>query len=97
MPLKIWTYFGFIVSFAAFCYGSYYVIRTLIFGIDDPGYASLLSFILFFVRNSINWSWVLLGEYLSRVFIEVKQRPLYLVREIYKDNKTNNKIQNNIA
>lgn len=56
------------------------VIRTLAFGIDVPGYASMIVLLLFF--NGLNMLSIgVLGEYISRVFVEVKQRPVYLVRE----------------
>lgn len=80
LPLRIWTYIGISVSVFAAIYLLYTVIKTLIFGVDVPGYASLLSVLLFF--NGINMIGLgILGEYIGRVFIEVKQRPLYLVRE----------------
>ena len=47
LPLRIWTYIGFIVSFFAFIYASFLILRTLIMGIDLPGYASLVVIILF--------------------------------------------------
>jgi hypothetical protein len=55
--------------------------RILLFGIEVPGYASLLSVVLFF-NGLIMISIGILGEYIARVFLEVKRRPLYLVREI---------------
>ena len=80
LPLKIWTYIGAAVSMAGLGYGAFLVVRTLMFGIDFPGYASLAAFVLFF--GGINLLSVgVLGEYVARIFIEVKQRPLYLVRE----------------
>lgn len=59
-------------------YAGWIVIRTLIVGVDVPGYASLLVAVLFF--SGLNMVGLgMLGEYLGRVFIEVKQRPQYLV------------------
>ena len=78
LPLRIWTYFGFGVAGAAGVYGSYIVIRTLIYGVDVPGFASLIVLLLFFSgMNMIGLG--ILGEYVGRIFLEVKQRPLYLV------------------
>ena len=57
--------------------------RTLIHGIDIPGYASLLVAILFFGSLQLI-SVGVLGEYLGRIYMETKQRPLYLVRCEYK-------------
>lgn len=80
-PLRVWTYFGLLVAVAAFVYMLFIVARTLVHGVDVPGYASITAMILFFSgMNMIGLG--ALGEYLGRVFIEVKQRPLYLVREV---------------
>ena len=74
----MWTYLGGTVALLAVAYGAYIVIRTLIFGVDVPGYASLLVAVLFL--SGINMVGLgVLGEYLGRVFLEVKQRPLYVV------------------
>jgi glycosyltransferase involved in cell wall biosynthesis len=78
-PLRIWTYFGFALSAFSLAYLCWVVIKTLIFGIDWPGYASTLSVILFF-NGIILMGLGVLGEYLGRVFIEVKGRPIYLVK-----------------
>jgi hypothetical protein len=56
------------------------VFNTLVNGVDVPGYASLLSVMLFF-NGLILMGLGVLGEYVARIFIEVKGRPLYLVRE----------------
>jgi glycosyltransferase involved in cell wall biosynthesis len=81
LPLRIWTYFGLTVALAALAYGLYIVLRTLIYGIDVPGYASILVMLLFFSgMNMIGLG--ILGEYVGRIFVETKRRPLYLAREI---------------
>ena len=80
LPLRIWTYVGLTLAFAALGYMSVIIGRTLWLGVDVPGYASIISIILFF--NGIQLIRLgIVGEYLGRVFIEVKQRPLYLVQE----------------
>lgn len=82
VPLKMWTYLGLLVAFFAAVYMIITIAQTLIYGIDVPGYSSLLSIILFFSGlNMIGLG--ILGEYLGRVFLEVKQRPIYLVRRSY--------------
>ncbi len=81
LPLRIWTYFGLSVAAAGMLYMAYIVLRTLLVGSDVPGYPSLLA-ILLFVSGLQLTSIGLLGEYLGRIFMEVKQRPLYLVREL---------------
>jgi glycosyltransferase involved in cell wall biosynthesis len=82
LPLKIWSYLGGIVSLGALIYIIFIALRTLIFGIDVPGYASLLVVILFFSGLNLICLGVI-GEYLGRIFVEVKQRPLYLIRETH--------------
>ena len=80
LPLRIWSYMGFGVSLLAMVYLAWTVTKTVIFGLDVPGYASLMSVILFF--NGISLIGIgVIGEYLSRIFTEVKARPLYLVSE----------------
>ena len=78
-PLRMWTYAGLLLSAFSLMYLVYIVMKTLVFGVDLPGYASIVSIILFF--SGINLVGLgILGEYLGRVFVEVKQRPIYLVR-----------------
>ena len=54
--------------------------RTLASGVAVPGYASTLAFVLFLGGLNL-LSLGILGEYVARIFIEVKQRPLYVIRE----------------
>ncbi len=81
-PLRMWSYVG--IGFAAlsFLYGSFLLLRTLVLGIDVPGYASLMVAVLFLGGVQMV-SLGILGEYLGRVYEEVKGRPLYLVRDTY--------------
>ncbi len=81
-PLKIWTYLGALGAFGTFGYAVFIVIRTIIFGTDVPGYASLLVAVLFFGSMQL-MSIGLLGEYIGRIYVETKQRPTYLVRRIH--------------
>lgn len=82
LPLKVWSYVGVTVSIISLLYALMLVLRTLIFGVDVPGYASLMVAILFLGGIQLITLGVL-GEYLGRVYEEVKGRPLYLVREEY--------------
>lgn len=82
-PLKVWTYLGAVGASAAVLYAAFIVVRTLMFGVDVPGYASMLVLILFFGSLQLV-SVGLLGEYLGRVYLETKQRPTYLVRRYYR-------------
>jgi glycosyltransferase involved in cell wall biosynthesis len=82
LPLKVWSYLGIIISLIALLYALYLVIKTIILGIDIPGYASLMVAILFLGGIQLITLGIM-GEYLGRVYMEVKERPLYLVRETY--------------
>lgn len=79
-PLKIWTYVGLAASLLAIGMLVYIIIKTLVFGNAVPGYASLISVILFF-NGLLLMGLGVQGEYIARIFAEVKARPLYLVRE----------------
>lgn len=82
MPLKFWTYLGGIGALFTFCYIVFILLRTLIYGVDTPGYASLLVAILFL--GSLQLIGIgLLGEYVGRIYMETKHRPLYLIRKHY--------------
>jgi len=78
-PLRIWTYVGLVISTAAFLYGGYIFVRTLAFGIDLPGYASLLTTVLFLGGVQLI-SLGVIGEYIGRIYMESKGRPIYIVR-----------------
>ncbi len=79
-PLRVWSYFGTILSGTGMLYALYIIIKTIIYGIDVPGYASLLVFIL--LLGGIQMIILgILGEYIGRIFIEVKNRPLYIVEK----------------
>ena len=80
MPLKIWTYLGLLVALSGLVYAAYIIANTIITGIQVPGYASIVVFILFFNGLTLIGMGIQ-GEYLARVFVEVKSRPLYIVRE----------------
>lgn len=80
LPLKIWSYIGATVAISGFVYGIYLIIKTIVFGVDSPGYASLMV-VLLFMSGLILLCLGVIGEYLSRIFIEIKARPLYIVME----------------
>jgi polyisoprenyl-phosphate glycosyltransferase len=82
LPLKIWSYLGVILSVFSFLYASFLILRTLIFGVDVPGYASLMVAILFLGGVQLITLGII-GEYLARIYEETKGRPLYLVRDSY--------------
>ncbi len=80
VPLQVLSGSGLLIAALALLYGAWMVLRTLLFGIDLPGYASLMTAVLLLGGLQLIGLGVL-GEYLGRVFEEVKRRPLYLVRE----------------
>jgi glycosyltransferase involved in cell wall biosynthesis len=86
LPLKLWSYLGAICALSGIAYGSYLIGRVLLFGADVPGYASLASFILFF-NGIVLIGLGVIGEYIARIFTEVKGRPLYLIRETWGVNQ----------
>ena len=78
LPLRIWTYLGALVAMTSFLYGSWIVIRTLVFGVDLPGYASLITIMLFL--GGIQLIGIgMIGEYVGRTYMEVKRRPIYVI------------------
>jgi glycosyltransferase involved in cell wall biosynthesis len=81
-PLKFWSYMGGVGAFATFIYALFIISRTLILGVDIPGYASLLVAVLFFGSLQLI-SVGMLGEYIGRIYMETKRRPLYLIRKRY--------------
>lgn len=87
-PLRMLSVLGASISFIALLYGLILLIKTLAFGKDIPGYASTI-IILLFLGGIIELSLGIIGEYLARVFTEVKRRPVYIEKEtnLNKDNK----------
>jgi polyisoprenyl-phosphate glycosyltransferase len=79
VPLKVASYIGLATALAAFVYGAYVIVKTLLIGDRVPGYPTLVTLILFLGGLQLMALGVI-GEYLARMFVEVKQRPLYLVQ-----------------
>ena len=80
VPLRVWSYLGGFVAMGAICYSILIIVRTLLYGVQVPGYASLLVAILFLGGLQL-LSLGVLGEYVGRIMIETKGRPIYVVRE----------------
>lgn len=80
VPLKVWSIVGIIISLFGFIVLAIEVIKTLIFGSNVAGYPSLFAGI-FFLGGIQLISLGIIGEYLGRVFIETKERPLYFIQE----------------
>jgi glycosyltransferase involved in cell wall biosynthesis len=83
-PLRAWFYVGVVLAGISFLYALFIIARVLLFGIDTPGYASLLSAVLFMGGIQL-LSLGIIGEYLGRLFVEVKGRPIYVVEGVYGD------------
>lgn len=89
VPLKAWTYIGGIGAVSALCYAAFIALRTLILGVDVPGYASLFVAVLFLGSVQLVGIGVL-GEYIGRIYMEAKGRPVYLVRQVHEDKNGSN-------
>jgi glycosyltransferase involved in cell wall biosynthesis len=77
-PLRLWSAIGVIVALFALAFGAWIVIEYFLFGNDVPGWATLVCGMMFFSGVQL-LSIGILGEYVGRIFDEVKQRPVYLV------------------
>ncbi|MDQ6981249.1 MAG: glycosyltransferase family 2 protein [Ghiorsea sp.] len=81
-PLRVWLYVGSVLSLIAFVYGSWIILKTLIFGADSPGYASIITIVLFLGGIQLMGIGIL-GEYIGRIYLESKRRPIYIVEREY--------------
>jgi glycosyltransferase involved in cell wall biosynthesis len=84
VPLRASFYGGLVIAAIAVLYALFIIGRVLIFGIDTPGYASLLIAVLGMGAIQLV-SIGIIGEYLGRLFLEVKSRPIYVVEGVYED------------
>lgn len=85
-PLRIATILGILCAGGSFVYMIFMLIKTLVSGIDVPGYASLVCIILMLGGIQLVCLGVI-GEYIGRIFIEVKNRPLYFIDEYSEENR----------
>lgn len=90
LPLRFWSYVGAAVAAISFLYAAFIVLFTLFAGIDVPGYASLLVIVLFLGGLQL-LSLGLLGEYVGRIYAEVKGRPLYVLRRVHRSDDAENR------
>jgi polyisoprenyl-phosphate glycosyltransferase len=79
-PLRIWSYIGFGIAALALVYAAFLIARTILYGVDVAGYASMMVAVLFLGGVQL-LSLGILGEYVGRILIEAKGRPIYVVRE----------------
>jgi glycosyltransferase involved in cell wall biosynthesis len=84
-PLKIATYFGLVVAVLALIYSAFVIWKAMVYGDPVKGYPSLMTVILFLGGVQLI-SVGVLGEYIGRIFNEVKRRPLYLVNRLLPSN-----------
>jgi len=82
VPLRIWTWIGMVMAAVSLVYSAFLLLRTLVFGIDVPGYASTVILILVFGGLNM-FALGIIGEYVGRIYTEVRQRPLYIIRSQY--------------
>jgi len=82
LPLRIWSYIGLVIAALSLIYAVFVIIRTLVLGVDVPGFASLITLILFLGAIQLI-SLGVLGEYIGRILVEVKRRPLYLIHRAW--------------
>lgn len=81
VPLRMWTYIGLVVAGLSFFYGAWMIVDTLAFGNPVRGYPSLLVSILFLGGIQLIGIGVL-GEYIGRIYVEVKNRPRYIIKSM---------------
>ena len=82
LPLKVWTLLGLVISLLSLIYAFYRLTITLVFGIDVPGWTTLVVAILFLGGVQLIGIGIL-GEYVGRIYMESKRRPAYFVRDIH--------------
>ena len=92
-PLKVATYVGFLTALSAFVYASYVVVKTLVLGDPVRGFPTLVVLIAFLGGLQLMAIGVL-GEYLGRLFLETKRRPLYLIQDFRAPNLSGRKMPN---
>lgn len=85
-PLRIATILGLLISLGSFIYFLIVIIQTCIYGVDVPGYASLIGIALLLGGIQL-LSLGIIGEYLARTYIENKKRPIYIAKEIISNEK----------
>ncbi len=86
VPLRFTILLGMMIAFPSALYGLWIVIKTLFAGVDEPGYASLITAVTFLGGLQIILLGVM-GEYIGTILREVKSRPPYIVADSYIDGR----------
>ncbi|MGN0914936.1 MAG: glycosyltransferase family 2 protein [Succinivibrio sp.] len=81
LPLRVWSYVGGAIGLLSLVFMVWNVVKTLIFGNPTPGYTTLITVILFLGSIQL-LSIGILGEYIGRLTLEIKGRPVYVVSEV---------------
>ena len=82
LPLKVWTGLGVLISLLSLVYACLIALRTVLIGVDLPGYASMMTAVLFLGGIQLIGIGVL-GDYIGRIYVEAKRRPHYFIRAIH--------------
>lgn len=90
-PLKLATILGVLFSFGSFAYFALVIVQKIFFGIDLPGYPSIIGLIALLGGVQL-FVLGIIGEYLSNIYSEAKNRPIYIARTIYDNKNIDNKV-----
>ncbi len=89
MPLRMITLAGFAVSVMSILLAAFYTVKRLFFGLNPPGFATLV--VAIFLLSGVQLITVgVIGEYVGRIFEEVKRRPLFIARRVVRNGRPNN-------
>lgn len=89
VPLRFWSYVGFLMAIVSFVFGLFIIIDKIFYGNPIAGYPSLFVAITFIGGIQLIGMGVM-GEYIGRIYNETKRRPKYVVRELIKKNEKDN-------
>lgn len=84
IPIRVWLYIGSFIAFLSFVLGIKVLIEKFFFGIQEQGYASIIVSV-FFIGGVQLIGIGILGEYIGRIYMEVKRRPRYIVQKLLKN------------
>lgn len=82
VPLRVWLYIGVVIAAISFLFGIWIAVKTIVFGVETPGYASTMVMILFLGGIQLMGIGIM-GEYIGRLYKEAKRRPVYILEGEY--------------